>query len=86
MKKTVSKLGQLTAKQIEEITRAAEKRNDVPLVRSKQVNMRLDSQHLEQGKLLAQAQGIPYTTFLTLLLREDIDRLWRVFKRPSKKT
>ena len=80
MKKSTSKLGQLTAKQIEAITLAADKRNDVPLVKSKQVNMRLDSQHLEQSKLLAQAEGVGYTTFLTRLLREDIDRLWRVFK------
>lgn len=85
MKKATSKLGQLTAKQIEEITRAADNRNDVPLVRSKQVNMRLDSRHLEQSKLLAEAEGVPYTSFLTRLLREDIDRLWRVFKKVSKR-
>lgn len=85
MKKATSKLGQLTAKQIKAITLAADKRNDVPLVKSKQVNMRLDSHHLEQGKLLAQAEGVPYTSFLTRLLREDIDRLWRVFKGATKR-
>lgn len=79
-----SKLVELTAKQIDEITRAADKRKDVPLVRSKQVNMRLDTDHLERSKQLAAAQGIPYTSFLTRLLREDIDRLWQVFKRPNK--
>lgn len=78
------KLETLTSKQIEEITRAADKRKNVPLVRSKQVNMRLDTEHLEQGKLLADAEGVPYTTFLTRLLREDIDRIWRVFKRNTK--
>ena len=79
-----SKLEELTAKQIEEITQAADKRKNVPLVRSKQVNMRLDSDHLERGKLLAAAEGVPYTTFLTRLLKEDIDRIWRVFKRARK--
>ena len=79
-----SRLEALTSRQIEEITRAAKKRSDVPLVRSKQVNMRLDTEHLERGKLLAAAQGIPHTTFLTRLLREDIDRMWRVFKRTTK--
>jgi predicted DNA binding CopG/RHH family protein len=79
-----SKLEKLSSREIEDITRAANKRKNVPLVRSKQVNMRLDGHHLEQGKLLAAAQGIPYTTFLTRLLREDIDRLWKVFKGSSK--
>ena len=79
-----SKLERLTSSQIEGITRAANKRTDVPLVRSKQVNMRLDAEHLERGKLLAAAEGVPYTSFLTRLLREDIDRLWRVYKRVSK--
>lgn len=85
MKKTTSKLERLSADDIDEITRAADKRTDVPLVKSKQINMRLDSQHLEQSKLLAEVEGVPYTTFLTRLLREDIDRLWRVFKHASKK-
>lgn len=85
MKKSTSKLEQLTAEEIEKITHAADKLKNVPLVGSKQVNMRLDSQHLEQSKLLAEAQGVPYTTFLTRLLREDIDRLWRVFKHGSKR-
>ena len=79
-----SKLETLTSKQIEEITRAADKRKNVPLVQSKQVNMRLDAEHLERGKQLATAEGVPYTTFLTRLLREDIDRIWRVFKGTTK--
>ena len=79
-----SKLESLSSKQIEEITRAAEKRKDIPLVRSKQVNMRLDTESLERSKALAAAEGVPYTTFLTRLLREDIDRIWRAFKRPTR--
>lgn len=74
-----SKLEKLTTKDIEEITAKAEKQKDVPLIKSSQVNMRLDEDTIHRAKKLAESQGIPYTTFLTRLLKEDIERLWGVF-------
>lgn len=81
MKVRKSQLEKLTAEQIESITAKAEKNQNVPKVSSQQVNMRLDGETLERAKELAQALGIPFTTYLTQLLREDIDRLWGVFKK-----
>ena len=81
MKARKSHLERLTSDQIEEITAHAEKNHNVPLVTSQQVNMRLDMETLGRAKKLAQTQGVPYTTYLTRLLKEDIERLWRVFKR-----
>lgn len=76
-----NRLKDLTEKQIERITLEAEKRTDVPLVKSQQINMRLKTDTLEKAKKLAAVQGIPYTTFLTRLIREDIARLWDIFKK-----
>ena len=81
MKNRKSQLERLTPEQIEEITSHAERRRDVPRVTSQQVNMRLDGETLVRARKLAQTQGIPYTTYLTHLLKEDIDRLWKVFKK-----
>jgi len=81
MKTRKSKLEQLTNAQIEKITEKAEKNKKVVLVTSSQVNMRLDGETLERAKQLSSVQKVPYTTFLTQLLKEDIDRLWKVFKK-----
>ena len=81
MKEQKSALERLTPDQIEEITARAEKRQNVPHVTSQQVNMRLDGETLARAKKLAVAQGLPYTSYLTLLLKEDIARLWKVFKK-----
>ena len=74
-----SKLESLTAQQIESITKLAESRRDVPLMTSKQVNMRLSPEVISRAKRLAETQGKPVTTFLASLLKEDIERLWKVF-------
>jgi predicted DNA binding CopG/RHH family protein len=79
--RNVSKLEKLSKKQIEEMTQKAGDRGDIPLVKSQQVNMRLKNDTLEKAKELAAAQGVPYTSFLTRLLKEDIERLWGVFKK-----
>ena len=68
---------------IENITRTAEKRNNVPLVKFEQVNMRIDPVHLERLKLLAKKCGEKYTTLLTRLLIEDIDRIWSLSRKIS---
>ncbi len=83
MKTRKSRLEQLTAKEIEAITAHAEKNKNVPLVATQQVNMRLRTETLRRIKALASVRGIPYTTFLSRLLQEDIDRLWSVFKNPT---
>ena len=79
--KTKSQLERLTTDQIEAITARAERNSNVPRVTSQQVNMRLDGETLIRAKKLAVAQGVPYTSYLTQLLREDIERLWKVFKK-----
>jgi predicted DNA binding CopG/RHH family protein len=84
MKQKKSLLESLSSKQIEAITQSAEKKKNVPLVKSQQVNMRMDSEHLEKAQVLAKLQGIPFTTFLTQLLREDLDRLWSVYNKAKK--
>jgi len=81
MKKNKSLLETLTPHQIEKITAHAEKRTDIPQVTSQQVNMRLDGETLGRAKKLAESQGVPYTSYLTRLLKEDIERLWEVFKK-----
>jgi predicted DNA binding CopG/RHH family protein len=81
MKARKSRLERLTADQIEEITALAENAKHVPRVTSQQVNMRLDGETLMRAKKLAVAQGVPYTSYLTRLLKEDIERLWQVFKK-----
>jgi predicted DNA binding CopG/RHH family protein len=84
MKQKKSLLESLSSKEIEAITKASEKKKNVPLVKSQQVNMRMDSEHLEKAQVLAKLQGIPFTTFLTQLLREDLDRLWSVYNKAKK--
>ena len=80
-RKSRSLIEKLSAEQIEEMTERAERRNDIPLVGSQQVNMRIRSDTLEKAKKLAAAQGLPYTSFLNRLLKEDIERLWCVFDK-----
>jgi predicted DNA binding CopG/RHH family protein len=86
MKNKTSLLEKLSSKEIDDITASAEKKKNVPLIKSQQVNMRLDSNHLQRAQILAKLQGLPYTTFLTQLLCEDLDRLWNVYKKARKKT
>lgn len=83
MRTRKTKLENLTSSQIENITAAANRKKGIPLVTSSQVNMRMDADTLEKVKRLAAAQGIPYTTFLARLLREDVERLWNVFDKAS---
>lgn len=76
-----SVLDTLTDKDIETITEHAAKRRDVRLVASKQVNMRVSAETLAKAKKIAASQGKPVTTFLSSLLHEDIDRLWKVYNK-----
>ena len=76
-----SVLDTLTDKDIETITEHAAKRRDVRLVASKQVNMRVSAETLAKAKKIAASQGKPVTTFISSLLHEDIDRLWKVYNK-----
>lgn len=76
-----SKLSKLTIKDIEAITLKASKRKDVPLIKTEQVNMRIDPIYLEKAKELAKQCGEKYTTYIQKLVIEDIDRLWAVYKK-----
>jgi len=78
-----SVLDTLTDKDIEMITEHAAKRRNVRLVASKQVNMRVSAETLAKAKKIAASQGEPVTTFLSSLLHEDIDRLWKVYNKVS---
>ncbi|MFH1222775.1 MAG: hypothetical protein V1647_00355 [Pseudomonadota bacterium] len=76
-----SKLSELTRKDIEAITLKASRKKGVPLVKSEQVNMRIDPVHLQRIKELASRCGEKYTTFILNLIVEDINRLWAVYKK-----
>ena len=78
-----SVLDTLTDEDIETITEHAAKRRDVRLVASKQVNMRVSAETLAKAKKIAASLGKPVTTFLSSLLHEDIDRLWKVYNKVS---
>jgi predicted DNA binding CopG/RHH family protein len=83
MKNKKTKLENLTSDQIEAITKKAEKRKNVPLIKSKQINMRIDPVHLERIQIIAKQCGMKPTTFISRLLLEDINRLWEVYKKAS---
>ena len=76
MKKSI--LERLTVKEIESITKKIAAKKDIPLVATKQVNMRLSPETMNRAKRLAAMEGRPVTSFLAALLKEDIERLWRV--------
>jgi hypothetical protein len=76
-----SKLSKLTSKDIDAITLKASRRKDVPLIKSEQVNMRIDPVHLQRIKELASKCGEKYTTFIMNLIIDDINRLWAVYKK-----
>lgn len=84
MKQRKSVLENLTQHQIETITARAEARKNVPHITSQQVNMRLDGETLARAKKLAATQGMPFTTYLTQLLKEDIERLWKILRKQTK--
>jgi predicted DNA binding CopG/RHH family protein len=45
--------------------------------------MQIRGDTLEKAKKLAAAQGLPYTSLLSRLLKEDIERLWGVFNKAN---
>lgn len=78
MKKKVLSVNDLTKEDFEEITKAAKKKKNVPLIRSQQINMRMTEDLVKMAKVLAKRAGKPTTTFLSDLLREDLLRIWKL--------
>jgi|GEM_PF-1958168 len=85
MKKIKSIMDQITPELAEEITKSANKKKNVKKIKSQQVNMRLDKVSLERAQTLAKIHNLPYTTFLSKLLCEDLERLWAVYSKIQKK-
>ncbi len=78
MKKKVLSVNDLTKEDFEEITKAAKKKKNIPLIRSQQINMRMTEDLVKMAKVLAKRAGKPTTTFLSDLLREDLLRIWKL--------
>jgi predicted DNA binding CopG/RHH family protein len=78
MKKSI--LEKLSPQEIESITKKIAKKKDIPLVKSKQINMRLSPDIMARAKKLALLEGRPVTSYLASLLKQDIERLWPTVK------
>jgi len=77
-------LATLTPEEIEKVTKKIAKKRNVPLGLSKQVNMRLSPETMSRAKHLAATEGKAVTSYLAALLKEDIERLWRVAQGAGK--
>ena len=76
-----SKLEKLTAKDIESITQKTMRRKNVPLVVSKPAQISLDKKISGKVEVLSAAEGVPTEKFVNKLLKDDVDRLWKKYKR-----
>jgi hypothetical protein len=76
-----SKLEKLTAGEIEAVTRKSMRKKKVPLVVSKPTQISLDKTISSKVEVLSAADGIPADKFVNRLLKEDINRLWKKFRR-----
>lgn len=76
-----SKLEKLTAKEIEAITKKTRKNRKTPLVISRTPQVILDQDLNAKIEVLSAAQGVSSDKFVQELLKEDVDRLWRVYKK-----
>ena len=76
-----SKLEKLTPKEIEAITQKTRRKNNVPLVVSKPAQISFNEELNAKIEVLSTAQGVPAKKFVTTLLKEDIDRLWKIYKK-----
>jgi predicted DNA binding CopG/RHH family protein len=67
----------LTKADFDEIMEAVGKKKNIPLIKSEQINMRLEPEVIKIAKILAKRAGKPTTTFLSELLKEDLSRIWK---------
>ena len=76
-----SKLEKLSTKEIEMITRKIMRNKKVPLVVSKPAKISLDDKISAKVEVLSSAQGLSADRFVNKLLKEDVDRLWKKYRR-----
>ncbi len=77
MKKKVT-VNSLSDDDFNEIMSNVSKKKNVPMIKSEQVNMRLSPAVIAIAKRLAIKAKKPLTTFLSELLVEDLERMWKV--------
>ena len=77
MKKWLS-VKTLANKQFKEIMDRVSKRKDVPLVKIKQVSIRVTLNTVFLAKHFARKAKKPMTTFLAELIAEVLQRMWKV--------
>ncbi len=76
-----SKLEKLTAKEIESITRKTMRNKRVPLVVSKPTQVSLDERISAKVEVLSSAEGVSTDKFVNKLLKDDVERLWKKYRR-----
>lgn len=76
-----STLGKLSAKEIEAITRKTMRKSNVPLVVSKPAQIFLDEKISARVEVLSAVEGVPSDQFILKLLKDDIDRLWKKYRK-----
>ena len=76
-----SKLETLSPKDIETITRKTMRKKNVPLVISKTPRIALDENLTNKLEVLSSAEGVSSDTLVNRLLKEDVDRLWKKYRR-----
>ncbi len=76
-----SKLEKLTAGEIEAITRKTRRKNNIPLLVSKPAQIFLDEELNSKLEVLSNAQGVATNKFVATLLKEDVDRLWKLYRK-----
>lgn len=78
-KKTLS-VNQLSDEDFKEIMSSVDKKKKIRVVKSEQINMRLSPDVVKIAKELAKRAGMPTTTFLSDLLKEDLLRIWKLLR------
>ena len=76
-----SKLENLTAREIETITRKTMRKKNVPLVVSKSPQISLDKTTSAKVEVLSSALGVPTERFVNELLKENVNRLWKKYRK-----
>ena len=76
-----SKLEKLSANEIETITRKTMRNKKVPLVISKPAKISLDRTISAKVEVLSSAHGVPAEKFVNKLLKENVEKLWKKYRK-----
>ena len=79
MKKKKLVIDTLTSEDIEKITKNIGKKKKVPMIKTETLDITLDKEFAVKARKIARSQKIPYTTFISKLIQEDIERLWMIY-------